>query len=263
MTDPWCQSRTLDDVCQMLDVPPTTSFQSFPSKYLGHTPIPRRTDVYFPLTRDHALLHVIALNVSRAILTNWEIVSTVNFRFTTSYASCTGGISIVAPPLPSLDLTYVTLPKALEPTPLQLIMPHPNWVDLFPLPQLRENLIVAISESRIDPDEFVEDLVGDMFDYLGCGESLEPVGSTVQSIDPKLLQETSASPAGSNTGSSKSARDELGIVAWSDPWDITAWEVTAAFAEKWHFLLKGCSEVISASNKWRVARGEDPLVLEI
>jgi hypothetical protein len=94
-------------------------------------------------------------------------------------------------------------------------------------------------------------------------ESLELVGTTVQSIDPKLLQETSASPASLNTGSSKSARDVLGIVAWSDPWNITAWEITATFAEKWHFLLKGCSEVLSASNKWRAARGEDPLVLEI
>jgi Domain of unknown function (DUF3425) len=50
-------------------------------------------------------------------------------------------------------------------------MPHQSWVDLFPFPQLRENLIVAISEPRIDPDEFGEDLLGDMFDCLGFRES--------------------------------------------------------------------------------------------
>jgi hypothetical protein len=54
-----------------------------------------------------------------------------------------------------------------------------------------------------------------------------------------------------------------GIMVWSDPWHPDGWEVTEGFARKWGFLLKGCGELIEASNRWRAMRHEDRLVVEI
>jgi hypothetical protein len=53
------------------------------------------------------------------------------------------------------------------------------------------------------------------------------------------------------------------VMVWSDPWSVTGWEMSSGFAKKWAFLLKGCGEMIEASNFWRRARGEEELVLEV
>lgn len=53
-------------------------------------------------------------------------------------------------------LQPLSLPDALRPTPLQLISPHRRWIDRFPFPRLRDNLIVL--DDLVDLDEFVRDL---------------------------------------------------------------------------------------------------------
>jgi hypothetical protein len=53
------------------------------------------------------------------------------------------------------------------------------------------------------------------------------------------------------------------VMVWRDPWSVTGWEMSAGFAKKWGFLLKGCGEMIEASNSWRRARGEEELVFEV
>lgn len=53
-----------------------------------------------------------------------------------------------------------------------------------------------------------------------------------------------------------------GIVVWNDPWCASGWEVTEGFVRKWGFLIKGCWEIINATNRWRELRGDDPLLFE-
>ncbi|KAK1855264.1 hypothetical protein CCHR01_02166 [Colletotrichum chrysophilum] len=57
--------------------------------------------------------------------------------------------------------------------------------------------------------------------------------------------------------------DQPGIIAWSDPWHPDGWEVTEKFVAKWGFLLKGCEDVMRATNRWREMRDEEPLVWEL
>lgn len=56
---------------------------------------------------------------------------------------------------------------------------------------------------------------------------------------------------------------ENGIVAWNPPWDVNGWEVSEGFWNKWGWTLKGCGDMLESSNRWRVRRGEEPLVVEL
>ncbi|OQV04559.1 hypothetical protein CLAIMM_09419 [Cladophialophora immunda] len=53
---------------------------------------------------------------------------------------------------------YLSLPESLRPSPLQLAVPHRRWIDRFPFPRLRDNMILL--GGLIDLDEFVRDLFG-------------------------------------------------------------------------------------------------------
>ncbi|KAL2822440.1 hypothetical protein BJX63DRAFT_376533 [Aspergillus granulosus] len=50
------------------------------------------------------------------------------------------------------------IPPSLAPTALQCAVPHHPWVDIFPFPGMRDNLIRA--GSRLDDDEFCHDITG-------------------------------------------------------------------------------------------------------
>ena len=133
---------------------------------------------------------------------------------------------------------------------------------MIPSSNFRDNLIIAMSSGQINADDFINDIIGDTFNYLGCSaESVGDAEPAIEYIDQRFLdcQLTAISPFSSQNSTVK----ELGVVAWSDPWHIIGWEFTEAFAKKWEFLFKGCGEIIVASNQWRSARGEDPLILEI
>ncbi|KEF51310.1 uncharacterized protein A1O9_12660 [Exophiala aquamarina CBS 119918] len=51
---------------------------------------------------------------------------------------------------------YESLPDALKPTPLQLVVPHRRWIDRFPFIRLRDNMILL--NTLLDLDEFCGDL---------------------------------------------------------------------------------------------------------
>ncbi|KAI8669661.1 hypothetical protein NCS57_00781800 [Fusarium keratoplasticum] len=224
------------------------------------------TDVYFPITPDSRLLHVISFNVSRAILTNYFILSTIPLETTRFCSIC----RVFA--LPVLETgVEITLPVSLMPTHLQEQVPHPGWVDLFPSPKLRDNLILALQEYDIDEDAFMLDLVGEAFESL-CLTSDE-VEEQPAVVDPKGSNgERQPAPVAITTGEgdtitaanlASSWIGESGIISWSDPWEISGWEVTESFARKWGFLLIGCEDVVNAANKWRETRGENPLSVKI
>jgi uncharacterized protein DUF3425 len=117
-----------------------------------------------------------------------------------------------------------TIPPNFRPTPLQLSAPHPYWIDALPDPALRDNLIRF--QGDVDEDELCQDLCGGLYD--GFDEI-----------------------------------DLRGILVWGDSWRPDGWEVTEGFLRKWGFVLRGCDEIMDATNKFRAARGEEPLVVEM
>ena len=207
-----------------------------------------RPQSMFPLSSDHTLLHVVTNNVFRAIITNWEIINAARVLFPQYISCCENIISPILPVLPPAEgpeeALTVSIPQSLEPTEIQQLVPHPSWIDLMPFSQLRDTLIIAAAERIVDLDEFTEDLVGDCFDELACGEvlALETPGQSMNS---------------------KPQHKDIGLVAWANPWEHSAWEITEALAKKWAFLFKDCPEVIASTNQWRSLRGEDPIMIEL
>jgi hypothetical protein len=132
------------------------------------------------------------------------------------------------------------------------------WVDLFPLAKLKDNIIMAMWEGRVDPDEFSKDLMGGIFDVLGCPGDDPSCTSNANTLDFTLVGTAASYIYETNSPSGRSA-NEMGLIAWSDPWDINGWEITEQFARKWRWLMEGRFEVFSSTNKWRTARGEEPL----
>jgi hypothetical protein len=131
---------------------------------------------------------------------------------------------------------------------------------MFPFPTLRDRLIAAVVESEFDDDDFLYDIIGDIFNHLGCiFTPKEAKHSLPDFIDPVVLQ-TKAGVTSPNTNQIQLC-GHPGILAWSDPWHSSGWEISETFARKWSFLLKDCPEIILSTNKWRLARGEEVLPL--
>lgn len=116
------------------------------------------------------------------------------------------------------------LPASLQPTLLQQTTPHEFWVDIIPHAQWRDNMILAAA--TYDQDDMCVDIVGGLWEGF-------------------------------------SDNDRRGLIAWSDPWDVNGWEVSEGFWGKWGWLLKGCNEVMEATNRWRALRGDEPLIIEL
>lgn len=83
----------------------------------------------------------------------WPIYSALSkhgFMLGTTCFSCT--LDSKSPP------EYRFLPEHLRPSPLQLAVVHRRWIDRFPFPRLRDNMILL--STIIDLDDFVRDLFG-------------------------------------------------------------------------------------------------------
>ncbi|EED12139.1 conserved hypothetical protein [Talaromyces stipitatus ATCC 10500] len=115
------------------------------------------------------------------------------------------------------------LPPSLYPTHLQRTIPHEDWVDIIPHPRWRDNLILALG--TFDEDELWSDTIGGLFE-----------------------------------GFPQSEIEHRGVIVWSPPWDVSGWEITEGFWNKWKWLLTGCEDMLVATNYWRAKRGEYPLV---
>lgn len=112
------------------------------------------------------------------------------------------------------------IPSSLVPTRLQLTTTHHPWLDLFPFPKMRDNLLLAVS-------------------FLSAGEEQQLFEDVMESDGNK---------------------DEwTGLVVWGEPWDPKSWEVSIPFLERWAWLINGCPEIIASTNHWRRRRGEGPI----
>jgi hypothetical protein len=96
----------------------------------------------------------------------------------------------------------------------------------IPCPQFRENLIRANLSGLYEQDSLCEDI---------CGGLFEGYDDTRQK----------------------------GLLVWGEPWQTGSWEISDGFAQRWGWLLKGCREMVDATNRWRESRGEERLIIEI
>lgn len=112
-------------------------------------------------------------------------------------------------------------PAALQPTELQNTIRHNPWIDVLPLPRLRDNLIRACP----------------LINEMEIGSDIMNVGTV--------------------------SDDKATLVVWSNPSDPRSWEASTAFLRKWGYLLKGCQELIEATNYWRNKRGEHVLRVDV
>lgn len=171
------------------------------------------------LAPDH-LLHVIQLNVFRGMLSNASLLRLeVDFLICTAFSP----FGRMGPDRPGAPARSVPpCPANLAPTALQLRVPHHPWVDLFPLPRMRDNLLLALDGRLSDEDD--EQLWND------------------------LMESGAASGA-----------EWYGLIVWGAPWDPWSWEATLPFLERWGWLVEGCPELVESTNYWRRRRGEECL----
>lgn len=118
---------------------------------------------------------------------------------------------------PSPSAGGPALPKDLCPTALQRSVTHHSWLDLFPFPGLRNNVLRGIQAGVYDEDVLCEQL---------CCDLLNLGADTVASV-----------------------------VIWGDSWDARGWEFSASFFSRSGMLLQGCPEVLETTNYWRGTRG--------
>ena len=130
-------------------------------------------------------------------------------------------------------------PPNLRPTTIQNQVPHHPWIDLFPLPRMRENIISA--QDMFDEDQLCCDLL---------------------TLDFGIEEECSNGTNWSETARRNTSIEQRPILLiWGDPTDANMWEATEAFIHKWHWILEGCDEIIRSTNCWRGKRGEKNAIL--
>lgn len=153
------------------------------------------------------LLTLVQFNVFRALLRNMFSLqlSTSWLDDVATSAITTGAFNHSAPP-------------SLLPTTLQEQVTHHPWIDLFPFPILREN-ILRVYDVWNGEDELCAAMVG------WCN-----------------------SP-GARTG----------LISWGEPWNPYGWEATEEFCKRYGWVMRGCSELMHATNHWRAQRGESAL----
>ncbi|KAE8442517.1 hypothetical protein EG329_003298 [Mollisiaceae sp. DMI_Dod_QoI] len=190
---------------------------------------PTAPNHYFPLTPDH-LIVLIQFNVYRACISNILLLNLGDL----SNEPCK---ILTSPPPPN------PIPLSLHPTHLQQTIPHPCWIDILPDHNLRDNLILA--QGFYDEWSLFNDLVGEVSSSLATC-----FASHSQNVNASRLLEFG-----------ETEQERRGLIVWSDPWDVTGWEVTPGFLRKWGWMIKGCDELIAGSNRWRAQRDEEPLLL--
>jgi hypothetical protein len=209
------------------------------------------------LSSDH-LIHLIQYNVFRALMSNKSLLrSAATFlkaphpaAFSNESATqLCGGLTVIRP------LIDQNIPDSLYPTQVQMNCVHTSWIDMFPFPKFRDNLI----KRGVDfvPEEMRRDLCGDIFpDYV------TPIPGD---DDCALLSAPLSTPANSGANNREFGDPDdytagrRGLIAWGEPWKIESWEVTPGFLRNWGWALEGCDDLIQASNRWRVQRNEELL----
>ncbi|KAL3445021.1 hypothetical protein BJX65DRAFT_282570 [Aspergillus insuetus] len=195
---------------------------------------PAGIQLYFPLSVDH-LLTLVQFNTYRGLLTNAKILSlpTIYSCGDPTSPVATSCASQFEPAIPLISTHAIpgqTLPPQLLPTTLQQSTLHEPWIDIFPLPTLRDNLLRL--RGAFDSCELCDDILGALFNE--------------QDLDTVTKY-----------------KDRNGLIIWGEPWDVGSWELMEGFVDKWGFLLEGCEVLIEGTNRWRAVRGEGALISSV
>lgn len=131
--------------------------------------------------RTDILLSLVQFNVTRALVMNAKLLGL------TSETMARGARSHIA----SAGINHVTfsnaLPSSLLPTSLQRTVPHHPWIDLLPVPELRDN-ILRQGENSYDEVQLCRDLRGCQSVLNGpggvivWGEPWDPLGWEVTEV---------------------------------------------------------------------------------
>lgn len=215
----------------------------------------------FPLSSDH-LLHLIHQNVFRALMTNKSLLNaTASLRkveldiiLPMSQNFC-DGVSVIHSKIDK------ALPQSLQPTVVQMNIAHSSWMNMFPFPKLRDNLIRY--ERDFDHADLCNDLFGELFINRTKSYGFSS-GTSLSSPEPLFSPSTSTLETSVVVDPWEELDDEVtaqrkGLIVWGESWDSESWEVTPGFVRKWPWLLRDCEDLISCSNRWRAKRFEEPL----
>ena len=202
--------------------------------------IPESIDT-FPFSSDH-LIHLIHYNVYRALIGNKQMVSSSTFQISIDQTLIIPSPLDLCEGLAIIRLTgQKALPPNLEPTNVQMNVAHSSWLNMFPYPKVRDNLITR--QDGFNHIDFCNDLWGEFFmSNMGDLVASNVLTSFIQKDDDELT-------AG-----------RRGLVVWGDPWDTQGWEVTEGFVNKWFWVIEGCVELFASTNFWRAKRDLEPLV---
>lgn len=170
------------------------------------------------ITADN-LLTLIYLNVFRGLTWNIHILGLDSEQMCIDEYP-----SPFLPCSPTATSAITKLPPGLRPTPLQLTVEHHPYIDIFPCPILRDNLLRYPFFGNEEEEQLCIDLMG-----LSEG-----------------VNEGDRPPEGEN---------RIGATVWGDPWVIENWEVSRFLTVRWPWLLKGCFALEVATNRRRIARG--------
>ncbi|KAE8155209.1 hypothetical protein BDV25DRAFT_126120 [Aspergillus avenaceus] len=202
--------------------------------------VPPRVESTLPADQ---LLHLIQLNVWRGFHLTKDLLRS----FTASILPLDTN-AVPAPAMyPGSSVIVATvpgLPDCLAPTELQMSRVHATWINLFPFPKMRDNLIAW--EACFDHAEFTGDILGDTID----ARIMAAPFSTPQTIASRLHV---------SAGDDELTTSRRGFILWGDSYNPENWEATPGFLRKWGWAVEGCAELIESSNRWRSIRGEEPM----
>ncbi|KAH7378018.1 hypothetical protein BKA64DRAFT_247948 [Cadophora sp. MPI-SDFR-AT-0126] len=202
---------------------------------------------------DH-LIHLIQHNVFRGLMSNKSLLHSATLRLGASKVTMPikqfptricGGLTVVHP------VVDQQIPNTLYPSPLQMNCAHTDWINMFPFPRFRDNLI----KRGVDfvPERMSRDLFGDIFPE----NATLPLSDDAHKADG---YEVSLAPGGTDKGDFEEEDDYTAgrkcLIIWGDPSRIESWEVTPGFLRNWGWALEGCKDLIEASNRWRAVRHE-------
>ncbi|GKT65275.1 hypothetical protein ColTof4_09329 [Colletotrichum tofieldiae] len=207
----------------------------------------------FPFSADH-LLHLVQYNVFRAFVSNKRTLNTLLTGWTDAPPSPT--TCPISGPYRDDTTVYPlnpNIPFSLVPTHLQQTRLHSLWINLFPFPRVRDNLIRR--EGSFDHWELLQDLIGELMSATPVGKRRgTPISITVSDPKPKWTL-----TAGVDEDEVTAGRK--GLIVWGEPHDMQNWEATPGFLAKWSWAVDGCDELVESSNRWRLVRGEEPMQL--
>ncbi|GFF59842.1 hypothetical protein IFM51744_10069 [Aspergillus udagawae] len=209
----------------------------------------------FPLSTDH-LLHLIQYNVFSAFVSNKRTLNTLLTGWTDNPPSPT--TCPISGPYRDDTTVYPlnpNIPLSLVPTRLQQTRLHSIWINLFPFPRVRDNLIRR--EGNFDHWELLQDLIGELMSATPARER-QGTPLTITVSDPETIW-TLPLTAGRDEDEVTARRK--GLIVWGEPHDMQNWEATPGFFAKWSWVAEGCHDLVESSNRWRLMRGEEPIRL--